>query len=438
MNWEEYLMELRQYESPVLKEIMYHGVDKSGLNVYILPKKGYSKSYAVFATHYGSIDSKFVVPGEDYVTEVPDGIAHFLEHKLFEEEEGNVFDKFSRLGVSANAFTSFNTTAYLFSCTDNFYESLDILLNFVQNPYFTEESIQKEQGIIGQEIRMYDDDPNWRVFFNFLGALYHEHPVKKDIAGTIESISKINKDILYKCYNTFYNPSNMLLFVLGDVDPKEVGEHVEHNLKIREPLKNEIKRLYPEEPPTIYQQKVEQNLSVSIPLFQMGFKDTDIGYGGSRLLKKDIITRILLEMIMGKSTPLYQNLYEQGLINDTFEVDFNAEVNYGFTIFGGESFNPEKVQQEMINEINRLQRDGLDEKVFERIKKVIFGRFLRQFNSVEKLANTFVANLFRNINLFDYIQTYESITFNDVKERFTNHFKIDNMSLSVIKPYESN
>lgn len=429
-------MLLKQYHSETLKEDVYHGVHKSGLNVYILPKQGYSKSYAVFATHYGSIDNKFVVPGEKQATEVPDGIAHFLEHKMFEEQEGSVFNQFSRLGALPNAFTSFNMTAYLFSCTDYFYDNLDILLNFVQNPYFTDENVQKEQGIIGQEIRMYEDDPNWRVFFNFLGGLYHHHPVKQDVGGTIDSIGKIDKEILYKCYNTFYHPSNMILFVVGDVDADTVVSHVEKDIKKEHPPQEDIQRIYPEEPNTIYQQKVEQHLSVSIPLFHMGFKDTDIGYGGQRLLKKDITTRILLEMILGKSTSLYQSLYEQGLINSTFDVDFTAEKGYGYTVFGGESPDPEKVRQQILDEINKGQREDLDPKVFERIKKVIFARFLRQFNSIERLANSFTASLFKGIHLFDYMEAYQAVTFKDVQERFESHFKPENMVLSIVKPLE--
>ncbi len=426
---------MKQISNPVLGETLFHRIHRSGLNVYILPKKGYSKSYAVFATRYGSVDSKFIVPGEQEVTEVPDGIAHFLEHKLFEEEEGNVFEKFSRLGASANAFTSFNITAYLFYCTDYFYENLDILLNFVQNPYFTDESVQKEQGIIGQEIRMYEDDPHWRVYFNLLGALYHCHPVRKDIAGTIESISKINKDILYKCYNTFYNPSNMLLFIAGDVNPDEVWEHVEKCIKVCDRTKSGIKRIYPEEPEIINQPKVEQKLSVSIPLFQIGFKDNDIGYGGERLLRKDIVTRILLEMVLGKSTVLYQDLYEKGLINDTFESDFTAEIDYGFTILGGESSQPEKVQQYILEEIDRLRSRGLEKNEYERIKKVIYGRFIRQFNNIEGIANNFMANLFKDIDLLNYIDVFETITLDDVNERLVNHFKPENMALSVVRPY---
>jgi len=429
-------MNLQERYDSVLKESLYHGVHKSGLKVYVLPKKGYSKSYAMFATKYGSIDNQFVVPGEQEVTSVPDGIAHFLEHKLFEEEEGNVFDRFSRLGASANAYTSFNITAYLFSCTNHFYDNLNILLDFVQNPYFTDESVQKEQGIIGQEIRMYDDNPNWRVFFNFLAALYHNLPVKIDIAGTIESIGRINKDILYKCYNTFYHPSNMILFATGDIEPEKVAEYVGNSIKAVEPYKEEIGRIYPEEPHSIAQKKVEQHLSVSIPLFQAGFKDTDIGYGGKKLLKKDITTQILLQMIMGSSTPLYQSLYEQGLINNSFEFDYTAEKEYGFTVFGGESPDPERVEQEIKNEINRLLNTGLDRTEFNRIKKVNLGRFLRMFNSVESIANNFISTLFKDIDLFDYIDTYHSITFEDVEKRFIEHFKPDNMVLSVIRPFE--
>ncbi len=427
-------MQLQKYDQSVLKETLYYGTHESGLKVYIFPKEGYSKSYALFGTRYGSNDSQFIVPGEDEVTEVPDGIAHFLEHKLFEEQDGNVFEKFSHLGSSPNAFTSFNTTAYLFSCTSNFYKNLDILLNFVQNPYFTDESVRKEQGIIGQEIRMYEDDPNWRVFFNYLDALYHQHPVKKDIAGTLESISKINKDVLYKCYNTFYHPSNMILFVIGDVSPQMVIDHVTESIKLGNPIKEDIQRVYPDEPTTIRTKKIEQNLSVSTPLFQMGFKDTDVGYRGRKLLKKDIVTRILLEMTFGRSTSLYQSLYEQGLINNSFQVDYTAEVDYGFTIFGGESSDPEKVREEVIKEVGRLKRTALDVENFERIKKIILSRYIRQYNHIEKLANSFMNNLFKDINLFDYIDVYQSVTFEDIQERFKSHFNVENMALSIIKP----
>ncbi|WP_145614081.1 EF-P 5-aminopentanol modification-associated protein YfmH, partial [Bacillus licheniformis] len=222
-----------------LKETLYYEKMPGGLDVYVLPKEGFNKTYAVFTTKYGSIDNQFVPLGKDEMVRVPDGIAHFLEHKLFEKEDGDVFQQFSRQGASANAFTSFTRTAYLFSSTSNVEENLETLVDFVQDPYFTEKTVEKEKGIIGQEINMYDDNPDWRLFFGLIENMYQEHPVRIDIAGTIESISHITKDLLYECYETFYHPSNMLLFVVGPVDPEAI---------IRQVRENQQKKPYTDQP----------------------------------------------------------------------------------------------------------------------------------------------------------------------------------------------
>ena len=249
-------------------EVLYYKKHPSGLNIYIMPRKGYSSSYAIFGTKYGSVDSEFIVPGENSPTRVPDGIAHYLEHKLFDQPDGtNVFDSFSKLGGNANAFTSFNMTAYLFSATSNFCENLKVLMDYVQKPYFTAESVQKEQGIIGQEINMYDDNPDWRVFFNLLSCLYQNNPVKIDIAGTIDSISKIDNELLYKCYNTFYNLSNMTLFLTGDFDVNEVFEVVNNSILNNNPFDEEIKRIYPDEPKEIAKKKKEVNLCINTNVY---------------------------------------------------------------------------------------------------------------------------------------------------------------------------
>ena len=254
-----------------IRENLYCSKLPSGLEVFILPKMEYSKQFAIYATNFGSVDMRFSVPGENKVTEVPAGVAHFLEHKLFEEEEGNVFDRFSRLGASANAYTNFTTTAYLFSSTSNFYKCLEVLLQFVQSPHFTDENVEKEKGIISQEIRMYDDNGEWKSFFNMLQGLYHRHPVRVDIAGTVESISGIDKDVLYKCYNNFYHPDNMALIVVGNVDIDETMELVEKNAKKNlSEREEEIKRYYPEEPPHIHAERIEQVLAVSQPIFNIG------------------------------------------------------------------------------------------------------------------------------------------------------------------------
>ncbi|PKM80037.1 MAG: peptidase M16, partial [Firmicutes bacterium HGW-Firmicutes-13] len=302
----------RRIENETLKETVYADTLFPGLEVFVLPKKGYNKKYASFATKFGSIDSKFYVGKNGGVLEVPDGVAHFLEHKLFEEEGGNVFDEFGRLGASANAYTNFNMTNYLFSSTDNFEECFELLLNFVQKPYFTKESVEKEKGIIEQEIRMYQDNPGWRIFFNLLGLLYRVHPVRKDIAGTVESIQEIDENVLYKCYQTFYHPSNMALFVVGDLDAPKIIEQVKVNLEKRNyEVLGEIKRIYPEEPAGIAKRVAEENMEVSQPLLNLGFKDRNIGFTGRDLLKKEISTELLLEIIFGKSSGLYDKLYDE-------------------------------------------------------------------------------------------------------------------------------
>lgn len=417
-----------------INETMYLFEHSSGLKVFIIPKKGYSKKYATFSTHYGSVNNEFVIPGETQVTRVPDGIAHFLEHKLFEQKDGSIMEKFSELGSSPNAYTSFSQTVYLFSCTDKFHENFQLLLDFVQNPYITEESVEKEKGIIGQEIRMYEDDAGWRVFFNLLRAFYKNHPVRIDIAGTVESISKINRDILYTCYNTFYHPSNMVVLVVGDVDPEKVFEQVERSIKTTQ-SKAEIKRVFPpEEPTSVNQEYIEQKLAVATPMFQMGFKDSRLDSKGLESLKREIAVKLLLEMIMGRSSSLYNQLYNEGLITSNFDFDYTIEENYAFSVFGGESPDPLKVRDRISETIRNLQKNGLDKSGYERIKRAMTGRFLRQFNSVERISHTFITVYFKGVNIFDYFDVYDKITLEYVNGIFKEHFNLDNLALSVVKP----
>ena len=430
-------MELKIKKSDITGEKIFYGTHSSGLEIHIIPKKDYSQNYAIFATRYGSVDSKFVVPGETEPTEVPDGIAHYLEHKMFDQPDGsNVFDKFSRYGANANAFTSFNMTAYLFNATANVEENLATLLDYVQSPYYTDETVQKEQGIIGQEINMYDDSGNWRVFFNFLGCLYNNHPVKKDIAGTIESISHITADYLYKCYNTFYNLSNMAIVVIGDVEPERILNVIEDGIKKNEPFTEEIKKIYPDEPANVAKHYVEQKLSVAMPLFMMGFKDTDTGYSGKKLLKKHIEMSIILQMLFGKSSHFYRNLYEQGLITPSYGVDYSMQTDYAFTSIEGESNDPKKVYDMMLDEVDKFRESGLNKEDFERIKKVLWGSYIRGMNDVEDYASSYLQFLFMGIDYFDYYDVYNEISFEDAVKRFEQHFVRDNAALSVVFPVE--
>lgn len=428
-------MELKMKKNELIGEELYYGVHSSGLKIYIIPKKDYSKNYAIFGTHYGSVDSEFIVPGESEITKVPDGIAHYLEHKMFDQPDGsNVFDKFSKYGANANAFTSFNMTAYLFSSASDFDENLKTLTDYVQSPYFTKESVQKEQGIIGQEIRMYDDSGDWKVFFNLLSCLYNDHPVKKDIAGTVESISHITDEYLYKCYNTFYNLSNMTIVIAGNVEPHSIANIIDASVKKNEPFDEEIKRIYPKEPEHIAQEYFEQKLSVSAPMYMIGFKDTDVGYSGERLLKKNIEVDILLRLIFGKSSPLYKELYEQGLINSNYSYEYTMQPDYAFSAIGGESKNPKAVYERVLSEIERIRQCGISEDDFNRTKKVLWGHYIRSLNDTEEYAGAFLRYSFMDIDYFNYDKVYKSVTFEDVKNRFNEHFKKGFSAISIVNP----
>lgn len=428
-------MELKKSYNSITGETLYWGTHPSGLGIYIIPRKEYSGTYAIFGTRYGSVDSEFIVPGETEPVQVPDGIAHYLEHKMFDQPDGsNVFDKFSKYGGNANAFTSFNITAYLFSATSHFEENLETLLDYVQSPYYTDETVAKEQGIIGQEIRMYDDNPGWQLFFNYINCLYNNHPVKKEIAGTVESISHITADYLYKCYNTFYNLSNMSIVITGNADVDRTLEIIEKGIKKNEPFTEPIKKIYPDEPSHIASSYKEKKMAISSPMFMMGFKDTDVNMSGAELLKKNIEIQILLRMLLGKGSSIYKKLYDMNLINGTFSVDYTMQPDYGFTSAEGESKDPEKVYNIILDEIERIGKEGLDKDDFERAKKVMWGKYIRSHNDIEDYAVTFIQMLFMGIDYFNYYDVYKTVTYEETVKRFKQHFRRENAALSVIKP----
>ena len=418
----------------MLKEVI-HGdigesyvkaVHSSGLKIYILEKPQYNSCYAIFGTKYGSIDTMFSVNGE--TTAVPEGIAHFLEHKLFESEDGDAFTKYAKTGAYANAFTSFDKTCYLFSCSNLFYENLEILLQFVQSPYFTKETVEKEQGIIGQEIRMYDDSPAWRVMFNMLLAMYKNHPVRIDIAGTCESIAKIDADLLYKCYNTFYNPSNMFLCIAGNVESDKILKMVEGSVKVNNPL--QIERIKPEEPQEVLKGEVSQNLPVAQPMFCYGYK---LPYTQMPTVKDRVCLQILLEIIAGDCSPLYKTLMEQGLINDDFSFEHFCGDGYNAVIFEGDSDNPKEVAAQIAKEIERIKTDGINKKLFSAIRSGLYGASIRGFNSVESIAMQFVDCAMNDTNLFDELKYLKKVTAEDVIKRISL-FDNQKTVLSVINP----
>lgn len=424
----------------ILKEELYYEKLENGLDVYFMPKPGFNQKYAVLATNYGSNELEFIPIGETEKIRVNEGIAHFLEHKMFEQPDGgNAFDKFSKWGANANAFTNFTMTAYLFSTTENFYESLEHLIDYVQTPYFTDENVEKEKGIIEQEIKMYDDDPDWNVYFNCLKAMYVNYPARIDIAGTVDSIYKITKEELYKCYNTFYNPGNMALFVVGDLEVDKVMEVVKeaNNYDVQK-LSQKIEVFYPDEPETVKEKEIVQKFPVSMPMFNIAFKDNKVGIRGNELLKKEVITDILIDMIFKKGSSLYEDLYMKGLINENFGAGFSSQVDYAFTIIGGDSKDPREVKRVILEFINKYKKEGLLEDDFERSKKKKIGNFLKYFDSVNFIGNNFIAYNFKGINMLDYLDVVKEITFEEVEERLNSHFKEEFCTISIVEPVQSN
>ena len=414
-----------------LNETLYSGTHESGLNVFVLPKKGFSKKYAIYSVKYGSTDISYKLSGKS--TTDPKGIAHFLEHKLFEMSGGgNAFDLFSKTGASANAFTSHNMTAYLFSCSDHFNENLDILLSYVNDPYFTDENVEKEQGIIAQEIKMYDDDPDWKLFNNGLAALYTSNSVKDDIAGSLDSIAQINKEVLYNSYNSFYHPENMVLFIAGEADLDEVSKIVDKNVKKRE-VSFSVERMEYDEKDSVNQNRITKKMDVSMPNFILAWKDNDTGYDGRPLLKKNIEVSLILKMLFSESAELYNQLYNKGLINDNFSYDEIADKSYFAAICGGETKSVDLAVEEILRYLEKIKQTGFKNEEFEMTKKASFGRQITAFNSLEAVAGGFSANFFKSIGAFDFIDIYDEITLESINNRLKKVFN-ENYAVSEILP----
>lgn len=421
-------------ENLKVKEKIYKEKLENGLVVMVVPKKNVTKKYMIWGTNYGSNDSQFIVPGEKEITTVPNGVAHFLEHKLFEQENGtNSLDVLTALGVDANAYTTNDHTAYLFQSTDNFYEAMDEFMNYVQHPYFTDENVEKEKGIIGQEIMMYDDYPDWRVYINTLNAMYYENPIKIDITGTIETVNKIDKEILYKCYNTFYNPSNMLLVICGDFEPEKIIEEVKKRL-IDKKQAGEIKRIYPDEKEEIVQEKIEQKLSLSEPLYMIGIKDKPNDTASSEeKVKKHIAIQALLNLIFGRSSILYQRLYNEGSIYGLPSLDYEFGKTYSHILITGQSNNPEKVFQEFKKEVENFKNNGINKEDLERIKKMMYGDYVREYDDVADISRNILSDYFKGINSFDYLDEIQGINEDILMQFLKEVFQEDKMVISIVR-----
>ena len=420
---------MQKIESKKIKECAYIETLDNGLTVIIIPKETARKKYLIWGTHFGSIDNRFVLPETGEEIEIPDGVAHFLEHKMFEQESGkDSLSTLMALGADANAYTTNDHTAYLFECTENFEEALTELMDYVQHPYFTDENVQKEQGIIGQEITMYDDEIGWQLYIGAMQCLYKSNPVRLDIAGTIESISGITKETLYNCYNTFYHPSNMTLVACGDFEPEELLKNIQSKLLPKE-KQEEIQRIYPEEPDKIHEPYKKITMPSSIPMFMIGFKD----HYTQEQVTRHIAIEILLNLLIGKSSTLYNDLYNKGLLQAQPDLDYEFSKEYAHVLISGQSQEPEEIQKALLQAVEEYKQKGIPQEDFERIKKKIYGDYVVEYNEVGDIARMFLADRMKGINSFDYIEKYEDVTKEYTENILQEVFQKEKCILSVVR-----
>lgn len=413
-------------------ELIHH---KSGLDIYVYPKK-IATTYALFATHYGSVDNKFMIEGENEPTEVPLGIAHFLEHKMFTKEDGSdSFDRFSELGADANAYTSYDKTVYLFSCTSNFSECLSELIDFVTHPFFTKETVKKERGIIGEEIGMYDDSPQNRSYYGMLEGLYHHHDIKNNVCGTVESIAKITPELLYRCHKVFYNLSNMALVVCGNVEAEEVIEIADKCLKEQKSV-NIIRQKSKNEPPHAAKEKVISRMLLAKPIFDIGIKDIDVPKAPQERERRDIVMSIIADLLFSSTGALYSRLYEERLISPNPSSSYTISEDFAYTSFSGESDDPEKVYNIVKEFIAKKQTEGFCETEFIRCRKVFYSSFVRGLDSADDIANELVAYIFDGYNFFGYADIISKITLEEVNAIFRSAFAPESFTLSAVYPLD--
>ncbi len=418
---------MTSFTHPLTGDTIYRMQHPAGPEILVWPQPGACSAYAVFATRYGSVYNSLPT-ADGGVEEVPAGIAHYLEHKLFESEEGDAFQLFAATGASANAYTSFERTAYLFQATDNIPESLEILLDFVQKPYFTPETVQKEQGIIGQEIRMCEDDPGRTVLFNLLQGMYHTHPVRIDIAGTVESISHITDTLLYRCYEQYYNLHNMVLVVAGKITPEEVLAAADRKLRPAPPMAESAFTV--EEPDTVCRPYVEQAMPVSAPLFYLGIKEP----AGPRDARTVAGAPLLLELITGKGGRLYNDLMKRELINDQFGVEYFNGPAYGVWLFGGESADPRAVEAAVCEEIRRLQQEGIDPERLEEVRRSVYGRLVAELDDPTTCGEMLLSDRLDGLEPLGALDAIAAITAEELTAQLRERIPVEHRTLSVINP----
>ncbi len=421
---------MNKLEFPRVGESLYHEVLPNGLTVFVCPKPDFQKSYAFFATKYGGMDMRFALDGN--WQDSPAGVAHYLEHKMFDTEEGNALQDLAQNGASPNAFTSNDMTGYYFSSTEKFEENLKILLSFVSVPYFTKESVDKEQGIIGQEIGMIEDDPNWKVFMNLMAAMYQNHPVRTSVAGSVESISHITAETLYACHKAFYDPANMALCVTGNIDPQKICDIAQEILP-KTPGPIAARDYGAKEPDSVVQSEISQQMEVSAPMFQLGFK-LEAAPEGLAGLEQEVLCELALEALVGTSSPLYTKLYESGLVNSSFGYGYESYHGCAFLCVGGESRDPQAVRDAILAEGQRIASEGIDEGLWSRLKKACYGNRVQGLNSFENICVSQAQEFFAGRNFMDFPQAFDGVQIADAQALIARATVGESISLSVIYP----
>lgn len=422
------------YESPLLNEKYKKIKSDCGLNVYIYPKE-MSTAYALFGVKYGSVNNSFTDAKGKNIT-VPDGIAHFLEHKLFFNEDGSdSFERFSEYGADANAYTSFNKTAYLFSCVGDITASLGELIDFVTHPYFTKESVESEIGIISEEIKMYDDSPSDRCFYGMLEGMYENHSIRRNICGSEQSISEISADTLYECYNAFYRPHNMSLIICGNVCTDKILDTVQKHIP-KSFIGHSVKCVNENigEPQYVFKKYVERQMNVSKPIFNIGFKDTAIPQNPYERQKKDAVMSVLDEMLFSRSGKFYSSLFEEALISPSMSYGYTISESFAYHSIAGEADDPYLILQKTLDYISYVKENGLGITDFENAKRVMYAEAVKLFDSTESIANTMFSFICEGYELFEYVELLRNITFDDVVREFSQAFNEETVTLSVINP----
>ncbi len=435
---------MEKIRSPLLKEEYYFTRHTSGLAIFIFPKRNLKKKMATLVTHYGSIDNSFRAPGHCDLTNVPAGIAHYLEHLMFKKPDGDIMNEFGRWGAVFNALTGHTATQYFFIAHKHFNENLTTLIKLAWLPHFPKANVEHERPIIEQELRMYQDIPELRLLQNLFKNLYHSHPVRFDIGGSLESIKEISAEMIIACHRTFYHPANMAMVIVGDLDHKSVlakaTELVDQAVsdweitpaKMSGPLT--IERHFDNEPKQPRQHYECIEMPVARPLLAIGYKEPHTGLKPTAVITQALLTELTLELILGKPTKLYQQLYTEGIINNSFSGGYTNHETFGLTSIGGETNQPEKLIDRIKTGIKQAKKAGFKKRDLLRLKRKHLGHFIRMFDSPDAIASILFNSYFSHVNPFDFPRYLKKVTIKEMQDRLNEHLDEKYISISLVKP----